>query len=101
MDPATIHAMHAILVVTAGLLLQAIPLDVKADSSQATVQQLTYRQLDGTRNAATLVVPATAATAPRPAILFLHWYGPPNASSNRTQYLPDAVDLAGSGVVSL
>jgi cephalosporin-C deacetylase-like acetyl esterase len=92
--------MHAILVATAGLLLQAIPLDVKADASHATVQQLTYAQLDGTRNAATLVVPA-GATGPRPAILFLHWYGPPHTTSNRTQYLPEAVDLAGSGAVSL
>ena len=42
-----------------------------------------------------------AASTPRPAILFLHWYGPPNPSSNRTQFLPEAVELAGSGVVSL
>jgi len=77
-----------------------------------TVRQLTYAQLDGSRNAATLVEPA-AHSAPalseaagrvegaRPAILFLHWYGPPNPTSNRTQFLPEAVELAGDGVVSL
>ena len=92
-----------------GLLLQSQPspdrrtsdLGVQLAPSKVTVQQLTYAQLDGTRNAATLVAPAGAATAPRPAILFLHWYGPPHATSNRTQYLPEAVELAGSGVVSL
>jgi hypothetical protein len=93
--------MRAVLFAATGLLLQVHPLDVKLDTSKAAVQQLTYAQLDGTRNAATLVTPAAAATAPRAAILFLHWYGPPDPSSNRTQYLPEAVDLAGSGVVSL
>jgi cephalosporin-C deacetylase-like acetyl esterase len=94
--------MNAIPIAALGLLLQATPpLGVQVDTSKVTVQQLTYAQLDGTRNAATLVTPAAAAGAPRPAILFLHWYGPPNPTSNRTQYLPEAIDLAGSGVVSL
>ena len=93
--------MHAVSIAVVGLLLQASPVDVKLDASKATVQQLTYAQLDGTRNAATLVVPAAAATAPRPAILFLHWYGPPNPTSNRTQFLPEAIELAAAGVVSL
>ena len=66
-----------------------------------TVRQLTYAQLDGSRNAATLVSPAATGGAPRPAILFLHWYGPPSPTSNRTQFLPEAVELAGDGVVSL
>lgn len=65
------------------------------------MRQLTYAQLDGSRNAATLVAPAAAGGGPRPAILFLHWYGPPSPSSNRTQFLPEAIDLAESGVVSL
>jgi dienelactone hydrolase len=34
-------------------------------------------------------------------VLFVHWYGPPRPTSNRAQFIPDAVDLAGSGVVSL
>ena len=36
-----------------------------------------------------------AIAQPRPAILFLHWYGPPSPTSNRTQFLPEAVELAG------
>jgi dipeptidyl aminopeptidase/acylaminoacyl peptidase len=74
---------------------------VQVQSASVTVRELTYAQLDGSRNAATLVTPAAAPAAPRPAILFLHWYGPPHASSNRTQYLPEAIELAESGVVSL
>jgi cephalosporin-C deacetylase-like acetyl esterase len=80
---------------------KAKPVDVKVDTSKATVQQLTYAQLDGSRNAATLVTPASASTAARPAILFLHWYEPPRPTSNRTEFLAEAVELAGSGVVSL
>jgi dipeptidyl aminopeptidase/acylaminoacyl peptidase len=88
--------------VSFSLLLQAQPhLGVQLEPSKVTVQQFTYAQLDGTRNAATLVEPTAPLTTGRPAILFLHWYGPPNPTSNRTQFLPEAVDLAGSGVVSL
>jgi dipeptidyl aminopeptidase/acylaminoacyl peptidase len=85
---------------------KAKPLDVQvAAGRHAIVRQLTYAQLDGTRNAATLVTPALSEAAGRiegrPAILFLHWYGPPHATSNRTQYLPEAVELAEAGVASL
>src|SRR4051812_38754177 len=87
---------------TAGLLLQAAPgLDVKLDSATATVQQLSYTQLDGSTNAATVVTPAAASNAARPAILFLHWYEPPRPTSNRTEFLAEAVELAGSGITSL
>src|SRR3954467_8838349 len=77
------------------------PVDVKVDAASVSVQQLTYAQLDGSRNAATLVTPAAASTTPRPAILFLHWYEPPRPTSNRTEFLAEAVELAASGVVSL
>jgi fermentation-respiration switch protein FrsA (DUF1100 family) len=83
----------------ATLLAQTATLTPAA--SDVTVRQVSYSQLDGSRNAATLVTPATAATARRPAILFLHWYGPPNPTSNRTQFLAEAIELAASGVVSL
>ena len=88
---------------TCGLLLQATPnLGVKLDpASKATVQQLSYTQLDGSSNAATLVTPSASTSAPKPAILFLHWYEPPRPTSNRTEFLAEAVELAGAGVVSL
>jgi cephalosporin-C deacetylase-like acetyl esterase len=75
--------------------------DIRTDPGAVTVQQLTYAQLDGTRNAATLVTPASAGAAARPAILFLHWYEPPRPTSNRTEFLAEAIELASSGVVSL
>ena len=77
------------------------PLDVKHAAPGVTVSQITYAQLDGTGNAATIVLPPASARGPHPAILFLHWYGPPNPTSNRTQFLAEAVELAGAGVASL
>jgi cephalosporin-C deacetylase-like acetyl esterase len=80
------------------------PLEVVYDRNLAMVQDFTYAQLDGTRNAATLVTPLdslSAAAKPAPAVLFLHWYEPPRPTSNRTEYLAEAIELAKSGVVSL
>ena len=67
----------------------------------AAVTDLTYQTLTGARRAAYLVTPTKAAAGPRPAILFVHWYEPPNPTSSRGQFLPDAVELAGEGVISL
>lgn len=67
----------------------------------AVVTDLTYETLMGTRRAAYLVAPSKAAAAPHAAILFVHWYEPPNPTSGRTEFLPDAVELAGDGVISL
>ena len=70
-------------------------------SGDVRVRQISYAQLDGTRNHATLVLPPLAARGPHPAILYLHWYEPPRPTSNRTEFLAEAVDLAAAGVVSL
>jgi cephalosporin-C deacetylase-like acetyl esterase len=80
-------------------LMQAV--DVTVAPSHVSVRQLTYAQLDGSRNGATLVTPAAAATSPRPAILYLHWYEPPRPTSNRTEFLAEAVELADAGAVAL
>jgi hypothetical protein len=86
--------MISIGVVLAGAVMQtpppsfdydkARPVDVQLAPADVTVRQLTYAQLDGTRNAATLVLPAMSNRAPHPAILFLHWYEPPKPTSIRT-----------------
>lgn len=82
---------------------RARPLDLKETSSRkvgdASVREVDYAALDG-RNAAT-IISREPATAPRPAILFLHWYGPPAPTSNRTQFIPDALALAQDGAISL
>jgi dienelactone hydrolase len=67
----------------------------------ALVRDVTYATLDGGRNAATFIGPEKPAGADAPAILFVHWYGPPAPTSNRTQFIPDATALAASGVTSL
>jgi dienelactone hydrolase len=67
----------------------------------AFVTDLTYETLTGARRAAYLVTPAQPSARPRPAILFVHWYEPPNPTSSRKQFLPDAIDLARDGVISL
>jgi dienelactone hydrolase len=65
------------------------------------VTDLTYQTLTGTRRAAYLVGPSKTATGLHPAILFVHWYEPPNPTSSRKEFLPDAVELAGEGAISL
>src|SRR4051812_27171326 len=107
-----------VLVTMTSVLLQAPsleydrtkPIDLRPATSGNTtagqgdevrVRQVTYAQLDGSRNAATLVLPASSSRGPHPAILFLHWYEPPRPTSNRTEFLAEAVELASSGVVSL
>ena len=77
------------------------PLDVQSAAAAVSVRQLTYAQIDGARNGATLVLPPASVQAPHPAILFLHWYEPPRPTSNRTEFLAEAVELAASGAVSL
>jgi dienelactone hydrolase len=47
------------------------------------------------------VTPATPARGRRPGVLFVHWFEPPKPTSSRKEFLPDAIDLAADGVVSL
>ena len=81
------------------------PVDVVAGATEARgaaiITDLTYQTLTGTRRAAYLVTPSKASVEPGPAILFVHWYEPPNPTSSRKEFLPDAVELAGEGVTSL
>lgn len=80
------------------------PLDIeetgRREDGGALLRDITYATLTGGRNAATLITP-TASRAPGPAVLFVHWYGPPAPTSNRTQFIPDGVALARHGVTSL
>jgi len=80
------------------------PLDVQETGSReqddVTLRDITYASLDRSRNAATIVEKKECAGA-QPAILFVHWYGPPEPTSNRTQFIPDAIELAKSGAISL
>jgi cephalosporin-C deacetylase-like acetyl esterase len=64
-----------------------------------SVREITYAGPAGEATEATLVAPA--APGRHPAVLFVHWYGPEHTTSNRTQYVPDALALARHGIVSL
>lgn len=64
----------------------------------ALVRDITFTPADKPVKAF-LVSPAEGA-GPHPAILYVHWLGEPE-TTNRTQFLDEAVALAGRGVVSL
>lgn len=70
-------------------------------SGSAKVREFTFRTPAGVRRAAFLVRPAEETGKPHPAVMFVHWYEPESHDSNRTQFLPEAIELAGHGVVSL
>lgn len=61
------------------------------------VRDITFANLSGGRTEAYLIVPPRLQAG----ILFVHWYEPPNPTSNRTQFVDEAVELARFGVVSL
>jgi dienelactone hydrolase len=81
----------------------AKPFDVQVTGTEkrgdVEVRDITFQSLAGGRVAAFLVVPPQQTK--RAAILFVHWYEPPNPTSNRTQYVGEAVKLARRGVISL
>jgi fermentation-respiration switch protein FrsA (DUF1100 family) len=75
-----------------GRPLNVAPADV-------AMRNVTFADAAGQRTEATLVTPARPGR--HPAILFVHWFEPPSQNSNRTQFLPDALELGRRGVVSL
>ena len=80
---------------------KSAPLDVHETGMEqrgaATVRDLSFRS-DGERINAYLVAPTAAG--PHAAILYVHWLGEP-ATTNRTEFLAEAVELADHGVVAL
>jgi hypothetical protein len=85
------------------------PLDVQEigveERDGAVVRDITYAS-PGRTVEASLVEPAVSAASPAAAppyagIVFFHWLEPEAENSNRTEFLPDAIDLAGEGVVSV
>jgi len=81
------------------------PLDVRETARReeggAVLRDITYATLGGGTNAATLITPTAGGGRAAPAVLFVHWYGPPAPTSNRTQFVPDGIALARRGVTSL
>jgi len=84
--------------------------DVKIVGTQSSAGvEVQDVEFDGAKGAervqAYLVRPAAAGAAPAggrfAAVLFVHWFGPPEPDSNRTQFLDEARALAQRGTVSL
>ena len=78
--------------------------EVKVVGTQArdgvTVEDVTFKGASGETVAAYVVRPSEGR-GPFAAVLFVHWFSPPHATSNRTQFLEEARALARRGVVSL
>lgn len=89
----------------------AHPLDLRDESPAEDREGIAVRDisfaspdLDGPgepRIHAYLVAPPADIAPPYPAILWAHWFEPESESSNRTQFLKEAVELSRAGVVSL
>jgi hypothetical protein len=63
------------------------------------VEDISFRNLMGGRSGAFRVLPPGRERAP--GALFVHWYDPDSMTSNRTQFLNEAVELAQHGLESL
>jgi dienelactone hydrolase len=66
-----------------------------------TIDDVTFPSLSGGPPIEAYIIrPATAATG-LAGVLFVHWFGPPAPTSNRTQFIDEAKALARRGTVSL
>jgi dienelactone hydrolase len=98
-----VRRLALVALFTTSLCRAAAPFDVQVTGNEnrggVEIRDITFASLAYGRTAAYLVVPAQQSN--RAAILFIHWYEPPNPTSNRTQFLNEAVELAKRGVISL
>jgi len=82
---------------------QAAPLNLNnigvEKRGAATVRDITFAA-PGTKDPIRAYLVTPAGPGPHAAILYVHWFGDP-ATTNRTQFLNEAVTLAERGVVSL
>jgi dienelactone hydrolase len=80
------------------------PFDIREAGQRSAggvlTRNITYASPSGTRRAAFLLRPESAAT-PLAAVLYVHWYEPESPDSNRTQFVEEAQRLAGRGAVAL
>ena len=81
----------------------SVPLDIKTVGAEreggVSVEDITFQGLGET--IAAYVVRPTEGAGPFAGVLFVHWFAPPDPTSNRTQYLDEAKALARRGTVSL
>jgi dienelactone hydrolase len=70
-----------------------------ATEGGATIRDVSYDTVDGRSVSAFLVTPP--GDGPFPAVVFLHWLASNEPNGDRTEFLDEAITLAGQGVVSL
>ena len=93
---------HVVPLLLAAALPSAAALHTISTETRAhgvEVRDVRFPNSSGGVTEAYLVVPPAGRT--RAAILYVHWYEPPNPTSNRTQYLEEAIEMARRGAVSL
>ena len=81
------------------------PLDVKQVGTQrdgdVTIDDVTFPSVSGGPPIEAYIVRPTTPATGLAGVLFVHWFGPPAPTSNRTQFLDEAKALARRGTVSL
>jgi cephalosporin-C deacetylase-like acetyl esterase len=70
-------------------------------TDKVLTEDLTFKGCQGNLINAYLVSPITTKPEKHPAILYVHWYDPRVANSNRDEFLNEAKRMAQQGVVSL
>ena len=82
---------------------RAKPLDIRVSGTETRgtvrIDDISFASLDGGRTDAYLLTPPGRGKAA--GALFVHWYDSESPLSNRKQFLNEAVELAGHGLVSL
>lgn len=81
------------------------PFNIRVISTQqrggAQVQDITFDSAILDKPTAAYLVRPSERQENLAAVLYVHWYETPSPTSNRTQFLDEAVEIAGQGVVSL
>ena len=81
------------------------PLDVKVVGTEkkgdVQVEDITFGSVAGNEPVQAYLVRPASGSGPFAGVLFVHWFAPPDPTSNRTQFLNEAEALARRGVVSL
>ena len=79
--------------------------EVKVAGSQqkpgVRIDDVTFPSVAGGEPVQAYVVRPESGTGPFAGVLFVHWFAPPEPTSNRTQFLEEAEELARRGTVSL
>jgi dienelactone hydrolase len=65
------------------------------------IDDVAWKAMDGSEVQAYLVRPERAPADCCAGVMFVHWFAPPDPTSNRTQFLDEAKALARRGVISL